>query len=200
MSDKVYAKIIDGEIIFYFEKGHTQKELYDSFQEKISMMKNFFNIGDSIYIFLEDESQYNLLPKIAKFAKEVDLKLSGAYFGDIPSAKKAKKDLILSNTKIYRKHVRSGQVIDNPGDIIIFGNINQGAEVNAGGSVIVFGKVYGTIRAGLNNQKNVFVIASKMESALVEIAHIPFFNHTWPETPVSIRVQNEKALVESLEL
>lgn len=200
MEDYISAKIVDGDIVFYFEEGYTQKDLLEYFQKKLNMMKNFFKFGDSFYIYLKDESQYNLLPKIAKFAKTLDLKLAGAYFGELPPSKSQKKELDLSKTKIYRKHVRSGQVIDNPGDIIVFGNVNSGAEVNAGGSVIVYGKVYGIIRAGLTNKKNVFIIASKMESSLIEIAEIPFFNHEWPDTPVSIRVENEKALVESLEI
>lgn len=200
MEDIVYAKIVDGEIIFFFEDGQTQKDLLQNFNEKISMMKNFFNIGDSFYIYLRDSSQYNMLPKVAKTAKEAGLKLSGAYFGELPLAKKEKKELVLSGTKIFRKHVRSGQVIDNPGDIIIFGNVNQGSEVNAGGSVIVFGRVYGIIRAGLINKNNVFIISSKMESSLIELAEIPFFNYSWPESPVSIRVSKNKAVVETLEL
>ncbi|HOO74907.1 MAG: septum site-determining protein MinC [Thermotogae bacterium] len=200
MDDFIYAKIVDGDIIFYFEKGHTMKDSLEAFENKLKMMKKFFTIGDSFYIYIEDEEQYNLIPKIAKLAINENLKLSGAYFGDLPSLKKNKKELNLSSTKIYRKHVRSGQVIDNPGDIIIFGNVNAGSEVKAGGSVIVFGKVSGIIRAGLNNKKNIFIIASEMSSSLIEIASIPFFNYDWPQTPISIRIDGDKALVEPLEL
>ncbi|MDN5341598.1 septum site-determining protein MinC [Oceanotoga sp. DSM 15011] len=200
MDDFIYAKIIDGDIIFFFEEGCTQKELFEQFQKKLNMMKNFFKMGDSFYIYLKDDTQYNLLPKVAKFASTLNLQLAGAYFGDLPSVKKSKKELNLSSTKIFRKHVRSGQVIENPGDIIIFGNINKGAEVNAGGSVIVFGKVAGIIRAGLSNKRNVFIIASQMESSLIEIAEIPLFNYQWPETPVSIRTTGDEALVEQLEI
>ncbi len=61
------------------------------------------------------------------------MNVAGAYFGKLPEGKVGNKELTLSSTKIYRKHLRSGQVVQNPGDIIIFGNVNQGAEVNAGG-------------------------------------------------------------------
>lgn len=200
MDDFITAKIVDGDIVFFFEKGHTQKESLEFFQFKLKQMKSFFTLGDSFYICLENSSQYNMIPKVAKLAKEQDLKLAGAYFEDLPNFKKNKKELSLSNTEIFRKHVRSGQVIDNPGDIIIFGNVNSGAEVKAGGSVIVFGKVFGVIRAGLNNKKNVFIIASEMSSSLIEIAEIPFFNYTWPQTPISIRMLDGKAVVEPLEI
>ncbi|HOP24709.1 MAG TPA: septum site-determining protein MinC [Defluviitoga sp.] len=200
MDDLVYAKIIDGEIIFYFTKGHTQKELFESFKKELIKMKSFFNIGDSFYVYFEDGSQYNLINNIIKFAKNFDLNVAGAYFGKLPDGKVGNKELTLSSTKIHRKHLRSGQVVQNPGDIIIFGNVNQGAEVNAGGSVIIFGKVFGTVRAGITNKKNVFIIAYEMESPLVEIAGIPFYNYEWPKTPISIRIEGDKALVETLEL
>src|SRR5690606_29650055 len=141
MDELVYAKIIDGEIIFYFAKGHTQKDLFESFKRELVKMKSFFNIGDSFYVYFEDGSQYNLINNIIKLAKNFDLNVAGAYFGKLPEGKVGNKELTLSSTKIYRKHLRSGQVVQNPGDIIIFGNVNQGAEVNAGGSVIIFGKV-----------------------------------------------------------
>ncbi len=154
MDELVYAKIIDGEIIFYFAKGHTQKDLFESFKRELVKMKSFFNIGDSFYVYFEDGSQYNLINNIIKFAKNFDLNVAGAYFGKLPEGKVGNKELTLSSTKIYRKHLRSGQVVQNPGDIIIFGNVNQGAEVNAGGgSVIIFGKVFGTVRAGITNKK-----------------------------------------------
>jgi septum site-determining protein MinC len=200
MEDIIYAKIIDGDMVFFFQKGYTQKELLESFEKKLNTMKSFFNIGDSIYIFLEDESQYNMIPKIAKLAVSQSIKLAGSFFGELPSMKKNKKELELTNTKIYRKHVRSGQAIENPGDIIIFGNINSGAEVKAGGSVIVFGKVSGILRAGLNTKKNVFIVVSEMASPLIEIAEVPFYNHDWPKGPISIRIEGTKAIVEPLEI
>lgn len=200
MEEPVYAKIIDGDIIFYFSKGYTQKELFNYFKKELVKMKSFFNIGDSFYVYFEDGSQHNLLNNIIKYAKNFELNVAGAYFGKIPEGKVGNKELNLSSTQIYRKHLRSGQIIQNPGDIIVFGNVNQGAEVNAGGSIIIFGKVYGTIRAGLTQRKNVFIIAYEMNSPLVEIAGIPFFNYEWPKTPISIRIEEEKALVEPVEL
>ncbi|PNR94802.1 septum site-determining protein MinC [Petrotoga sp. 9PWA.NaAc.5.4] len=200
MEEPVYAKIIDGDIIFYFSKGYTQKELFNYFKKELVKMKSFFNIGDSFYVYFEDGSQHNLLNNIIKYAKNFELNVAGAYFGKIPEGKVGNKELNLSSTQIYRKHLRSGQIIQNPGDIIVFGNVNQGAEVNAGGSIIIFGKVYGTIRAGLTQRKNVFIIAYEMNSPLVEIAGIPFFNYEWPRTPISIRIEEEKALVEPVEL
>ncbi|HBU12606.1 MAG TPA: hypothetical protein DEB31_07755, partial [Clostridiales bacterium] len=44
--------------------------------------------------------------------------------------------------------VRSGQRIESEGDIVIVGDVNPGAEVIAGGSIAVFGKLRGLAHAG----------------------------------------------------
>ncbi len=49
-----------------------------------------------------------------------------------------------------RRTVRSGQVIRHHTDVIILGDVNAGAQVIAGGSVIVWGTVRGRIDAGQN--------------------------------------------------
>jgi septum site-determining protein MinC len=47
-----------------------------------------------------------------------------------------------------RRTIRSGQVIHHHADVIILGDVNAGAQVVAGGSVIVWGTVRGRIDAG----------------------------------------------------
>ena len=49
---------------------------------------------------------------------------------------------------VIRRTLRSGQVINHPGHVVIIGDINPGAEVKAGGSVIVWGRLRGTVYAG----------------------------------------------------
>ncbi|MDB5078778.1 MAG: putative septum site-determining protein MinC [Chloroflexi bacterium] len=47
-----------------------------------------------------------------------------------------------------RRTLRSGQVIKHHADVIVLGDINAGAQIIAGGSVIVWGTVRGRIDAG----------------------------------------------------
>ena len=49
-----------------------------------------------------------------------------------------------------RRTIRSGQVVKHHTDIIILGDVNAGAQIIAGGSVIVWGTVRGRIDAGQN--------------------------------------------------
>lgn len=53
------------------------------------------------------------------------------------------------NSIIIQRTLRSGQVITHPGSVIIIGDVNPGAEIKAGGSVIVWGRLRGTVHAGV---------------------------------------------------
>lgn len=53
-----------------------------------------------------------------------------------------------NNAMVIQRTVRSGQVIHHPGHVVIIGDVNPGAEIKAGGSVIVWGRLRGLIQAG----------------------------------------------------
>ncbi len=52
---------------------------------------------------------------------------------------------------VLRRTLRSGQVVNHPGHIVIIGDVNPGAEIKAGGSVIVWGRLRGSVYAGAAN-------------------------------------------------
>ncbi|MBD5558937.1 MAG: septum site-determining protein MinC [Clostridia bacterium] len=58
--------------------------------------------------------------------------------------------------------VRSGQRIECEGDVVIIGDVNAGAEVMAGGSIAVFGKLRGLAHAGCGGRRDVCVAAIHM--------------------------------------
>ncbi len=53
--------------------------------------------------------------------------------------------------------VRSGQVIHHPGTVVIFGDVNPGAEVIAEGDVLVWGKLRGVVHAGASGDESAIV-------------------------------------------
>ncbi|SMP09327.1 septum site-determining protein MinC [Desulfurobacterium pacificum] len=69
--------------------------------------------------------------------------------------------------KFIRKTLRSGDKISSSGDIVIMGNVNPGAEVEAGGNVYVMGDLRGTVKAGIGKTegevKALFFQAPRLE-------------------------------------
>jgi len=50
---------------------------------------------------------------------------------------------------VIQRTLRSGQVLYHPGHIVVIGDVNPGAEIRAGGNVIVWGRLRGTVHAGV---------------------------------------------------
>ncbi len=55
------------------------------------------------------------------------------------------------NSMVVQRTLRSGQVIHHPGHVVVIGDVNPGAEIRAGGSVVVWGRLRGTVHAGVGD-------------------------------------------------
>ncbi len=68
------------------------------------------------------------------------------------------------------KTLRSGTRIEFPGNVVVLGDINPGAEVVAEGSVIVWGRVRGMLHAGSAGDTKAVICALDLLSPQVRIA------------------------------
>jgi septum site-determining protein MinC len=68
------------------------------------------------------------------------------------------------------KTVRSGTRIEFGGHIIVFGDVNPGAEIIAGGSVIVWGRLRGVVHAGVKGNQAAVVCALDLSPTQLRIA------------------------------
>lgn len=55
---------------------------------------------------------------------------------------------VAQETILMKKTIRAGQTIEHSGNLVIVGDVNQGAEVKAGGDIIIVGALHGTAHAG----------------------------------------------------
>ena len=68
--------------------------------------------------------------------------------------------------------VRSGQVLEAHGDILLIGDINPGGEIKAAGNVFVIGTVRGVVHAGCEGNREAIFAASKIIAAQISIADV----------------------------
>ena len=68
------------------------------------------------------------------------------------------------------KTLRSGTRIEYPGNVVIFGDVNPGAEVIAEGNVIVWGRVRGVIHAGAKGNRQAVICALDLSATQLRIA------------------------------
>ena len=75
--------------------------------------------------------------------------------------------------------LRGGQTIEAPGDVLLWGHLNPGAEIIAGGNVVVAGRLRGLVHAGqvgpvgtpMSGEADVFIMAGSFESPQVRLGN-----------------------------
>jgi septum site-determining protein MinC len=83
-----------------------------------------------------------------------------------PAARKSDEDGALW----INKTIRSGTRIEHAGHVVILGDVNPGAEVIAGGSVIVWGRLRGVVHAGATGNQSAVVCALDLSPTQLRIA------------------------------
>ena len=76
------------------------------------------------------------------------------------------------NAMFVGKTLRSGQRIYFPGDITLLGDINPGAEITAGGNIIVWGRVRGVVHAGALGDASAVICALELSPSQLRIADL----------------------------
>ncbi len=66
--------------------------------------------------------------------------------------------------------LRSGTRIEFPGNIVVLGDVNPGAEVIADGSILVWGRVRGVVHAGANGDQAAVVCGLDLSAGQIRIA------------------------------
>jgi septum site-determining protein MinC len=71
---------------------------------------------------------------------------------------------------LFRGTLRSGQLISNPGHVAVIGDVNPGADIIAGGDIVVWGKLRGTAHAGAEGDHQAVVCALQLMPIQLRIA------------------------------
>ena len=79
--------------------------------------------------------------------------------------------LLLEKTgiKLINQIVRSGQVLEITGDLLLVGDVNPGGEVRATGNVFVMGQLNGIAHAGKHGDEEAVIVASYMNPSQLRI-------------------------------
>ncbi len=82
------------------------------------------------------------------------------------------KETDISETRFYRGSLRSGQKIEVEGSIIIFGDVNSGAEVMATENIVILGTLRGLAHAGARGNVKAKIVAQTLDTVQLRIANI----------------------------
>ncbi|HLR08329.1 MAG TPA: septum site-determining protein MinC [Bacillota bacterium] len=75
-----------------------------------------------------------------------------------------------SEVKIVNRMIRSGQVLDIKGDLLLIGDVNPGGLVISTGNIYIMGNLFGIAHAGSGGDRKAIIAASYMKPSQLRIA------------------------------
>lgn len=133
------------------------------FQESDPILSVKLHTGNR-YLTLEQENQIKEV-----IHKQKKLTVSDI-LSNVVTVEKAKRWKEENQVTTLNKVVRSGQIVEVPGDLLLIGDVNPDGTVRAGGSIFIMGQLKGIAHAGFYGNNQAVIAASVMTPAQLRIA------------------------------
>lgn len=78
-------------------------------------------------------------------------------------------DIRCGMTKFVHGTLRSGQVVEYPGNIVILGDVNPGALIQAKGNIVVLGTLRGVAQAGIDGDLDAIIASYNLQPTQIRI-------------------------------
>lgn len=114
--------------------------------------------------------QEEQLKELIKIIQHSGQMLVSKVQSEVLTVEESNRKLIEKQCDTYVGVVRSGQILQARGDIVVVGNVNPNGRVEASGSVYVLGRLKGIAHAGINGNREAVIAASFLEATHVMIA------------------------------
>ncbi len=132
------------------------------FQENAPLLSVKLHTGNR-YLTPEQEKQIEEVIHKKKF-------VISEILSNVVTMEKAKNWREEHQVTTINRVVRSGQIIEVPGDLLLIGDVNPDGTVRAGGSIYIMGKLKGIAHAGFKGNNQAVIAASVMTPAQLRIA------------------------------
>lgn len=148
-------------------------ELIKELEIKLSENYRFQEKDPLLAVKLHTGNRY-LTPKQEEQIKEVIHKQNKLVVSEVLSnvvtMEKAKSWQEENHITTMNRIVRSGQILEVPGDLLLIGDVNPDGTVRAGGSIFIMGQLKGIAHAGCRGNEQAVIAASIMKPAQLRIA------------------------------
>lgn len=143
--------------------------------EKLLTSKNFFN-GTALKVHmtsnvLTEAELFFLRDIVTDILYETQIDFIDSEPKMLPQKHSPFEDLAKNEsvTKYIRHSIPCGKKIFYEHSVVIFGDIDAGAKVDANGNIVVLGSIYGAVHAGKNGNRNSFIIANRLNPEKIMI-------------------------------
>ncbi len=115
----------------------------------------------------QESTQEQLIPTSPMPATVTNLVIE-----EISPSRESRDAREFTDTLFLRRTVRSGQAIHHPSTVVVLGDVNPGAEIVAGGDIIVWGVLRGMVHAGYPDNEQALVCALQLSPVQLRVAHL----------------------------
>lgn len=89
---------------------------------------------------------------------------------DVITLEECNRKIVEQQSETYVGIVRSGQVVEAEGDLVVIGDVNPNGRVVAAGSIYILGRLKGIAHAGAKGNREAVIAASWLEATHLMIA------------------------------
>lgn len=161
-------------IVAYVDLSYSFNTIVKALEKKISEREDFFR-GGSIKFFpvtgTFSENEIYEIKNLMENKFDIDCEFFEKEEEVQVSSEKDKK-MILKDFLVIKRILRSGQTLNYSGNIILIGDVNEDAEISAGGSLFVFGSLRGSVIAGRDSGEDAIVVATNLRPKRLQIGDI----------------------------
>jgi septum site-determining protein MinC len=108
------------------------------------------------------------------------------------------QDLGDATALFVNRTLRSGARVEFAGHVVVLGDVNPGAEVVAEGSIIIWGRLRGSVHAGAKGNESAVICALDFSPMRLQIAQdaLNTADRSDSSKPLSAFIQNERVVLE----
>lgn len=153
------------------------KEILDELQMKLPKLRDFYQtstIPIRITGRLFTDSEMIRVKRLINEEINVQVKFddTSKLLGLHAIKRTFESDASLSETKFIQGSLRCGRREEYSGSLVICGDVNSGAEVIAGGNIMILGALRGVAHAGANGNTKAIISANFIEVTQIRIANL----------------------------
>jgi len=160
-------------LIFSIEDDCSFQEVYNELKEKLATnpaqdeeqsVSVIIKLGHRYVTDEQKKALEKLIEKNNRFSIE-------RYESEVIDKEQAEAWLDQGEMKTVCRIVRSGQVLEVVGDVLLIGDVNPGGQVRATGNIFILGNLHGIAHAGIDGDEEAVIAASYMNPTQLRIAN-----------------------------
>lgn len=182
MGNNVIFKGSNGKLVIILNPAIPFQELKDHLVEKLKKSRQLLMGYEAVIEFkgreLNEEEELELLNIVNE---AVDINILFVTDGEELASKEVEKAVNIVNEGVTKFHVgtlRSGEILEYSGNVVVLGDVNPGSIVKAEGNIVVIGTLNGVAHAGIKGNDEAFIVASNMNPFQLKIDEVLFKNYS----------------------